>query len=50
MVYSVQIPEEEREQFKKMLARAKKLSGVSYYRILIHALKDYLTKLEKGEF
>lgn len=50
MVYSVQIPDNEREQFKRMLAEAKNISGLPLYRILISAVKDYLVKLKKGQF
>ena len=50
MVYSVQIPDNEREQFKRMLSEAKNISGLPLYRILISAVKDYLVKLKKGQF
>ena len=50
MVYSVQIPENETEQFKRMLADIKKISGLPIYRILISAVKDYLVKVKKGQF
>ena len=50
MVYSVQIPENEREQFRRILAEIKKISGLPIYRILISAVKDYLVKVKKGEF
>ena len=50
MVYSVQIPENEKDQFRRMLKEAKKISGASYYRILVNSLKDYLVKLNKGKF
>ena len=50
MVYSIQIPDNEREQFKRMLADIKKKSGLPLYRILISAVKDYLVKVNKGQF
>lgn len=52
MIFTIHFPDDKKrkDKFKKLLIEAKRLSGLSYHRLLESALKDFIIKSKKGEF
>jgi ribosomal protein L20 len=52
MIFTIHFPDDrkKKDKFKKLLIEAKRLSGLSYHRLLETAVMDFIVKSRKGEF
>ena len=52
MIFTIHFPNDKKkkDKFKKLLIEAKRLSGLSYYRLLEIAVINYIIKLRMGKF
>lgn len=50
MIYTLYIPDKhQQKKIVALLKKAKKLSGMNYYRVIVKSVEIYITKLERGK-